>query len=150
MNWKRLKIGVKSPISGLKLIVMNLESPRVQTNKTDEELFDFLSEVSNFEKIMPESTEKFEAGEDSFLFALKGMPEIRLKMLEKIPNDKIILGSASDKFPFTLTGNINKTDAGNSEIQLVFEGSFNPMMAMMIKGPLQKFINTLAENLEKL
>ena len=31
-----------------------------------------------------------------------------------------------------------------------FEGDFNPMMAMMIKGPITKFIETLAQNMGKL
>ena len=30
---------------------------------------------------------------------------------------------------------------------LTFEGEFNPMMAMMIKGPITKFIETLATNI---
>ena len=129
---------------------MNLESPKIKSTKTDVELFDFLSDVKNFEKLMPENTDKFEVQGDSFLFALKGMPEIRLKMQEKIPNSKIVLGSTSDKFPFTLTGNISKFNDISSDVQLTFAGEFNPMVAMMIKNPLQKFINTLIENIQKL
>ena len=129
---------------------MNLESPKVTVQKSAEELFNFLSDVQNFEQIMPQNTDKFVAGENTFLFALKGMPEIRLNLQQKEPNSKIVLGSASDKFPFSLTGSIAETSDNTSEIQLTFEGSFNPMMAMMIKGPLQKFINTLGENIEKL
>jgi hypothetical protein len=33
---------------------------------------------------------------------------------------------------------------------LVFEGEFNAMMAMMVKGPISKFIETLSENMSKL
>lgn len=129
---------------------MNLESPKVIVKKTDVEVFNFLTNVENFKQIMPENTDKFEADENSFLFALKGMPEIKLILQEKIPTNKIVLGSASDKFPFTLTGNITKSDENSSNVQLVFDGKFNPMMAMMIKGPLQKFIDTLVGNIEKL
>ena len=129
---------------------MNLESPKVSVQKSDSELFEFLSDVKNFEQLMPKSIEKFEADSDSFLFALKGMPEIRLKLQEQIPSTKIVLGSTNDKFPFTLTKNISKLDDGISEIQLIFDGKFNPMVAMMIKNPLQKFINTLTENIQKL
>ncbi|MDH5412981.1 MAG: SRPBCC family protein, partial [Flavobacteriaceae bacterium] len=57
---------------------MNLESPKVSVQKSASEIFDFLTKVENFEKIMPENTDKFEAQDESFLFALKGMPEIRL------------------------------------------------------------------------
>ena len=129
---------------------MNLESPIVTVQKSENELFDFLSGVENFEQLMPENIDKFEAADDSFLFALKGMPEIRLRLEEQIPSNKIVLGSTNDKFPFTLTGNITKSDENSSEVQLIFDGKFNPMVAMMIKNPIQKFINTLIENIEKI
>ena len=129
---------------------MNLESPKIIVQKDDKTIFDFLIKVENFEQLMPENTDKFEATEDSFLFALKGMPDIRLKLQEKNANSNIILASTNDKFPFTLVGNIVKLDDTSSEVQLVFKGKFNTMMAMMIKNPIQKFINTLAENIEKI
>lgn len=130
---------------------MNLESPKVTVNKSAEYIFNALTDVKNFEKLMPESIAKFEVtGEDSFIFALKGMPEIKLKKKEQTPNTTVILGAASDKLPFTLTGNITEVDAEKTDIQLQFEGSFNPMMAMMVKGPIGKFIEALAGNMNKL
>jgi hypothetical protein len=130
---------------------MNLESPKVSLEKSAQYLFDSLSDVRNFEKLMPESIAKFEViGEDAFIFGLKGMPEIKLKMKEKIAPNTIILGAASDKLPFTLKANIDSISDNTSEVQLFFEGEFNTMMAMMIKGPISKFIETLAENMNKL
>lgn len=130
---------------------MNLESPKVTLNKSAQETFDFLSDVKNFEALMPENISKFEVLEEGkFVFALKGMPEIILKLKESTPPNKVVLGAASDKLPFTLTGNIQEISEGKSEAQLTFEGKFNPMMSMMIKGPIGKFVNTLAENMSKL
>jgi len=100
---------------------------------------------------MPESIAKFEVtGPDSFVFGLKGMPEIQLKMKEKVAPNKIVLGAASDKLPFTLTAKIDSISDSNAEVQLFFEGEFNAMMAMMIKGPIGKFLETLAGNMPKL
>ncbi|MFN3757481.1 MAG: SRPBCC family protein [Flavobacterium sp.] len=130
---------------------MQLESQKVTISKSSEYLFNSLTDVRNFEKLMPDSIAKFEVtDEESFIFGLKGMPEIKLKMKEKNPNSKVVLGAASDKLPFTLTGNISEIDANHSEVHLLFEGEFNPMMAMMIKGPISKFIETLAQNMSKL
>lgn len=130
---------------------MNLESPKVTVSKSAQELFDLLTDVKNFEKLMPENIAKFEViGEDAFIFGLKGMPEIKLKMKDKIAPIKVVLGAASDKLPFTLTANIDELSATTSDIKLDFEGEFNPMMAMMIKGPISKFIETLATNMTKL
>ena len=130
---------------------MNLESPKVTVDKPAQYIFDQLANVQNFEKLMPENTAKFEVtGDESFIFALKGMPEIKLKIKEKNAPSKIVLGAASDKLPFTLTGNINAVSDTSSEVQLKFEGEFNAMMAMMVKGPITKFIETLANNMHKL
>jgi len=130
---------------------MNLESPKVTVQKSAPALFDLLSDVKNFEKLMPENIAKFEViGEDAFIFGLKGMPEIKLKMKEKIAPNKVVLGAASDKLPFTLVANINAISENSSDVKLDFEGEFNAMMAMMIKGPISKFIETLAVNMSKL
>ncbi len=130
---------------------MNLESPKVTVQKSAQDLFDQLTDVKNFEKLMPDNIAKFEVtGEDAFIFGLKGMPEIKLKMKEKTAPNKIVLGAASDKLPFTLTSNIDTVSDSESAVQLFFEGEFNAMMAMMVKGPISKFIETLANNMNKL
>ncbi len=130
---------------------MKLESPKVIVEKSAEYLYNALSDVKNFEKLMPENIAKFEVlGEDIFNFGLKGMPEIKLQMKEGIPNSKVVLNAASDKLPFSLIASIDAVSENSSEVKLDFEGEFNPMMAMMIKGPISKFIETLAENIHKL
>lgn len=129
---------------------MNLESPKINVDKSPQAVFDFLSNVKNFESLMPENISKFELLEDdTFLFALKGMPEIILKKKEVVPPNKIVLGAAGGKLDFSLTGDITETGENSSEVQLTFNGDFNPMMAMMIKGPISKFIETLATSIPK-
>ncbi len=129
---------------------MTLESPQVRVSKTQENIFSFISNIENFESLMPENISKFEVlGDDKFLFALKGMPEIILKKKEEVPPNKIVFGAAGGKIDFFLTANIIKVDEENSDIKLEFSGDFNPMMSMMVKGPISKFIETLATNLPK-
>ena len=129
---------------------MNLESPKISLSKSAIEVFDFLSNVKNFEGLMPENISKFELLEkDKFVFALTGMPEIILqKKSEEEPNS-IVLGAAGGKLDFTLKANITSIEANKTEVQLSFTGDFNAMMAMMIKGPISKFIETLATNIPK-
>jgi carbon monoxide dehydrogenase subunit G len=129
---------------------MNLESPKVNVAKSAEYVFKALNDLKNFEKLMPENIAKFEViDENCFEFGLKGMPEIKLVKKGGTPNSQIILGAASSKLPFTLTANLTEVN-DTTDVQLTFEGEFNPMMAMMIKGPITKFIETLAENMGKL
>lgn len=130
---------------------MNLESPKVTVEKSSQYLFDALSDIKNFEKLMPENTSKFEViDENCFEFGLKGMPEIKLVKKSATPTSEIVLGAASSKLPFTLTAKLNEVSDAKTDVQLFFEGEFNAMMAMMIKGPIGKFIETLANNMHKL
>ena len=130
---------------------MNLISKKVTVQKSAEALFDFLCDVKNFEKLMPDTISKFEIiRDDAFVFALKGMPEIALELKEVNSPIQVKLGAISDKIPFTLIGNIEAINELSSDVSLQFEGDFNPMMAMMIKGPITKFIETLSSNLENL
>ncbi|WP_136479940.1 SRPBCC family protein [Cognatitamlana onchidii] len=127
---------------------MNLQSPKISIDKSPEDICNFLANVKNFESLMPENISKFEVlSDDTFVFALKGMPEIVLKKKEVIPPNKIVLGAAGGKIDFSLEGVITKTADEKSEVQLNFSGDFNPMMAMMIKSPITKFIETLASNI---
>lgn len=130
---------------------MKLESHKVTVEKSAEYLFNALNEVGNFEKLMPDNVVKFEVlDEKTFIFGLKGMPEIKLRMKGKTEFSEIILGAASDKLPFTLTADLNALSENSTEVYLHFDGEFNAMMAMMIKGPISKLIEAFANNMHKL
>jgi hypothetical protein len=62
---------------------MNIEGNKVTIGKSQKEMFELLTDLKNFEKLMPDNTQKFEVDGDSFIFGLKGMPEIRLVLKEK-------------------------------------------------------------------
>ncbi len=130
---------------------MHLESQKVTTGKSQQEMFEFLTDVENYEQLMPESKQKFEVkAKERFLFGLKGMPEIVLEIKETREPELIVLGSTSEKFDFSLNIHIEAVGENQSEVYMDFDGKFNAMMSMMVKGPLQKFINTMAENAGKL
>jgi len=129
---------------------MNIKGNTVTVEKSAQEVFVFFSELKNFEQLMPADIKKFEVEGDSFLFGLPGMPEIRLVLKNKTEFSNITLGAASSKLPFTLSADFNETSEKSTEVALNFEGDFNPMMAMMIKKPLSKFVETLTENIAKL
>ena len=130
---------------------MHIESQKVTADKSQQEMFEFLTNAENYEQLMPESKEKFEVrDEKTFVFGLKGMPVIKLQIRETTEPELVVLGSTSDKLDFTLKAHISALNKNQSEVQMDFNGEFNAMMAMMVKKPLSKFINTLAENIGKL
>ena len=130
---------------------MKLISKISQINLVDKVLFDRLCLIENYKKIMPENVSKFEIiDEESFVFSIKGMPAIKLKISEKNMPSKIILKSLDSKIDFSLTGFISKFDDQISSFHLEFDGNLNPMLQMMVKNPLQSFINDLSENIKNL
>lgn len=130
---------------------MEIKSKKVTVQKSANTLCEYLCDVVNFEQLMPENISKFEViREDAFVFALKGMPEIALEVKEVFKPNKVVLGAIGDKIPFRLESRITELSDSSSEVELIFSGDFNPMMSMMIKGPITKFLETLATNMEKL
>jgi len=122
----------------------------VVIEKSSQIVFDFLKDVKNFESLMPVNISKFELINDEiFLFALSGMPEIMLKKKYLDSPNIIVLGAEGGKLDFSLTAYIKDISKNESEVYLNFKGDFNPMMTMMIKGPISKFIETLALNVSK-
>ena len=128
---------------------MTIEGNKVSVNKTAKEIFDFLAEFKNFEQLMPEEVQKFEADETSFVFGIKGMPDVRLIKKSQVEYSQIILEGASSKLPVELKADITE-NGDSSEVKLTFNGDFNPMIKMMVQKPLKKFIETLTSNIEKL
>lgn len=127
---------------------MKLESPKQIIDKSPKDVYDFLNDLKNFEKIMPENMSKFELlGENSFVFALSGMPDVALQKKESSVPNKLILEAAGGKLDFNLFVDITKEGENSSKVQFLFNGDFNAMIAMMVKGPISKLIETWANNL---
>jgi carbon monoxide dehydrogenase subunit G len=129
---------------------LNITSKVVTVNKSAEQLFDQLSDFKNFESIMPDSVERFEADENSFLFQLRNLPEVRLVAQEMQRPDFIKLKSASSKLDFSLSCQIEPLDDHSCKAGFVFDGEFNMMMRMMIEKPLGTFIESLADKVASL
>jgi hypothetical protein len=130
---------------------MKLNSTVNNINISNNKLFEKLIIVENFKKIMPENISKFEIIDSkTLIFSLKGMPAIKLKIGEKKAPSCIILNSSESKIIFSLTAQIKKTGDNSCSFELEFNGDLNPMIQMMVKSPLQSFINDLSINTSKL
>ncbi|RCU44809.1 SRPBCC family protein [Chryseobacterium lacus] len=127
---------------------MNLEGRKIILNKPVAELVELLKDPQQYEQLMPDGLQKFEAIADGFKFSLKGMPEIALKVGE-VNENKAILRSASSSLDFELTTAMNAVSENQTEIQMFFEGKFNPFIKMMVEKPLQNFMNALTDKIEK-
>ncbi|MBD8018914.1 SRPBCC family protein [Kaistella pullorum] len=128
---------------------MKLEGRKIIVNKSSEQLVQMLKNPADYRDLMPDSLQSFEAREDGFKFSLKGMPEIALKISE-VSDREVVLKSAASNLDFELKGTMNPIAENQTEVQLLFDGKFNPFIKMMVEKPLQNFINSLSDSLEKL
>ncbi len=128
---------------------MNLEGRKIIVNKSASELVEMLKNPEDYKNLMPDSLQSFEVRDNGFKFSLKGMPEIALN-IDEITENEVVLKSASSSLDFALRGAMNSISETQTEVQLLFEGKFNPFIKMMVEKPLQNFINALTDNIEKL
>ena len=130
---------------------MKLVSTISKIKINDSSLFEKLCIIENFKKIMPENVSKFEIlNSDTFIFSLKGMPAIKLVIVEKKAPSLITLNSSESKISFSLKAELKKIDDNNCTFSIEFNGDLNPMIEMMVKTPLQSFINDLSANASSL
>jgi len=128
---------------------MKISSSQKTVSVGAQQLFESLSKAEDFKKLMPQNLSKFEVIDDNhFVFVIQGMPEIALKIEERIPYSKIVLKAGGGKIPFQLIGHIKDDSINSCIVHLEFEGNFNPMMAMMVKKPITAFIETLIRNID--
>ena len=128
---------------------MKIESSTALVTQNANALFQTLSKASAYEQLMPEEASFRMTDEKHFSFKLGGMPVIPLKMVKKTPHTKIILAADGGNVPFELHVNL-EASGDQTKVQLIFEGSINPMMQMMVKKPLTQFLEALITNVQKL
>ena len=127
-----------------------IESKTVSISKSANALYNQLVDFKSFGDMMPDSVQNFEADETSFLFQLKGMPEVRLVLDHKEEPTLIKFKSASSKLDFSLSCIIIPQDEQNCQSRFEFQGNFNMMLKMMVEKPLKSFIENLADKLTEI
>ncbi len=129
---------------------MTINSEPGLVNSSDVNVFSFLCDFNNFQILMPEQITNWQSTEDSCSFTIKGMADLKMWISEKTPNSRIQISSeANIPLNFSLTWMIDSLEAEKSNVQLIFEGDINPMISMMVKSPLQNFVNVLVQKLKE-
>ncbi len=130
---------------------------RIETEKkispnSAESLFAFLTDMNNFEQLMPEGKiEKWESTEDQCEFVIKGMARIGLtKDSSERPNLIVIKTFGKVPFDFTLNIHLNEQGENQTEVFILFDGEINAFMKMMVEKPLTNFFNYLVKKASEL
>lgn len=128
--------------------MLTIESKKVDVNQSAKAVFDFLSNLNNLEKLMPEDrVEKWRSTNETCRFAIKNLGTIGMKNKSLQSPNKIVLAS-DGKNPFDFTLTILISNNGDQAVShFIFEGDVNMFMSTMVKSPLKKFFDQLADGL---
>ena len=127
-----------------------IESQAVTINKSDEEIFNFISDFTNFATLMPPQVQDVKITQDSCSFSIQGMPTINLKIYERTPFSSVKMKAEDGKLPFTLACSLESVNETQCIAQFHFEAGLNPMMKMMVAKPLGNFLNLLSKKLKEI
>jgi len=126
------------------------KSDKININKPQEDIFNFLSDFNNFEKLMPEQVTNWKSTNESCSFTIQGMADLAMKMGDRTEFSKVIYVSEGNKpFAFDLNTDIH-SNGDNSETQIILNADLNPMLKMMASRPLQNFVNLLVNKLKEI
>ncbi len=125
------------------------ETKRVKTSATT--IFEFLSDFNNLEKLMPSKVTNWSSTADSCSFTLDGMATLNMKTGSN-KTDSLVQMVATGKNPFhyDLNNLIEAKGDNECDVRIELNADMNPMLAMMAKKPLNKFIDILVSKLAEL
>ncbi|MGB0392040.1 MAG: hypothetical protein ACPGRC_03165 [Salibacteraceae bacterium] len=128
--------------------MLTIESSKVDVKKNAQEVFDFLLNLNNLEKLMPQDRiEYWKSTDTTCRFGIKNLSSIGMKVQQSsAPNNIILESDGKNPFTFTLSIFINEMADGVTSY-FVFEGDVNMFMKAMVQKPLKDFFDQLASNL---
>lgn len=130
--------------------MQNIKSNSHSINASAAQIFDFISDFNNLEKLMPEKVVDWSSTMTTCTFTIQGMATLNMKQGLNKSNELVqMLSDGKNPFPFDLNTHIAAQGEENAEVYLQLNADMNPMLAMMAKKPLQNFVNILVEELAK-
>ena len=115
------------------------------------EVYDYVIKIDNYEAILGDEIKNFEKlSENQFKIKIGSMPNICLELVEDNINSCVKLISNDSNLNFKILISINSIDEKSSVVNVKFDGKFSSMIEMMIKNPLEKFIDSLRNKIEDL
>jgi hypothetical protein len=114
-------------------------------------IYDFIINIDNYKTILGDEISDFEKlSVNEFKIKIGSMPKISLELVENRPSSSVKLLSNDSNLNFQICITIDSIDNNSSVVYVKFEGKFSTMIEMMIKNPLEKFINSLKNKVEEL
>ena len=118
---------------------------------SSEKLYSHIVDIDNYEQILKDEIRSFDKlSEKEFKIKIGNMPGINLLLSELPDNNEIKLSSNDSNLNFYILIKIDTIESNSSKIKVQFVGNFSSMIEMMIKKPLNAFIDSLKNKIENI
>ncbi len=131
--------------------ISNFKSRKGRLNCKPAELFRFVTDLRNFRQFIHENTvEDLQLEKESCSFHVSALGNVSVNISEREPDKKVIYrGSALRSNDFSLLLNIGEDDTGKAEVMVTLDAEMNPVLKMMAARPVNRFLETLIDEMEK-
>ena len=118
---------------------------------SSEKLYSHIIDIDNYEQILKDEIRSFDKlSENEFKIKIGNMPGINLLLSELPENNEVKLSSNDSNLNFYILIKIDAIESNSSKIIVQFVGNFSSMIEMMIKKPLNAFIDSLKNKIENI
>jgi len=130
---------------------MTIIESTVDINKPVAEVYAFLSNMNNHQRLMPENIYNWESTEDEARFTIQNMAKLAIKISNRVENQELT-AIPTEKAPFEveLKWTVTDNDNGTTTAKHIITADLNMMMKMLASGPLQKLVDHQTERLKDL
>lgn len=133
--------------------MIKIESKKVEIKRNVEFVYEYLADFTHFSMVANDKIENFKATQDRCSFTIKGMTDMGLKIISRMPNESITISNDTDvpssmPLNFLIIFEFERVEPYVTKVVVKMELDANPMIAMMVKKPLEKFVNSLADGMK--
>ena len=129
---------------------MSTFNSNTSINKPINEVYAFLADFNNHQKLMPENIQEWVSTADEAHFSIQNMAKLSLKIESRVPDQEIIIVPAA-KPPFDLKLKWSLSfDNDHTDVLFTIDADLNMMMKMLASGPLQKLADHETNSLTEL
>ena len=113
------------------------------------EVYTFLADLNNHQKLMPENVYNWSSTKDEARFTIQNMAKLALKVSDRVENSSILVVPAEEApFPVELKWTVSDHGDATTQAVLTISADLNIMMKMLAAGPLQKLTDYQTDRLK--
>ena len=126
-------------------------SPSGTINAGSTQVYNFVSDIRNFSRFIPEETVKnWVADADSCSFEISPVGSVNVKLTERNPTSLVKFeGVALQNTAFRIWVQLKETETAVTRFRIVLRAELNPFYKMMASKAVSGFLERLVKEIEK-